>query len=60
MKKILTIASGLLLLTLAFAWWMSSRGPKPVELIPTLTGQPEYCITCHADVPDISPSHPTV
>jgi len=30
-----------------------------VELIPTLTGQPEYCITCHADVPEISPSHPT-
>jgi len=58
MKKILTVASGLLLLTLAFVWWMNSRQPKPVELIPTLTGQPEYCITCHADVPDISPSHP--
>ena len=59
MKKILTVASGFLLLTLAFTWWMNSRQPKPVELIPTLTGQPEYCITCHADVPEISPSHPT-
>ncbi len=59
MKKILTVASGVLLLALAFVWWMNSREPKPVELIPTLTGQPEYCITCHADVPEISPSHPT-
>ena len=59
MKKILTVASGLLLLSLAFVWWINSREPKPIELIPTLTGQPEYCITCHADVPEISPSHPT-
>jgi len=58
MKKILTVASGLLFFTLAFVWWMNSRESKPLELIPTLTGQPEYCITCHADVPDISPSHP--
>jgi hypothetical protein len=59
MKKILTLASGLLLLTLAFTWWINWREPRPVMLIPTLTGQPEYCITCHADVPEISPSHPT-
>jgi hypothetical protein len=59
MKKILTVASGLLLVSLAFVWWMNSREPKPIELIPALTGQPEYCITCHADVPEISPSHPT-
>jgi hypothetical protein len=59
MKKISTFASGLLFLTLAFAWWMLLREPKPVELIPTLTGQPEYCITCHVDMPEISPSHPT-
>lgn len=58
MKKILTVASGLLFIVLAFVWWMNSCGPKPVELIPTLTGQPEYCLTCHADVPEISPSHP--
>ena len=25
-----------------------------------LSGQPEYCITCHADVPEISASHPVV
>jgi hypothetical protein len=58
MKKTLTFTSGLLLFTLAFAWRWNSRPPKPVELIPTLTGQPEYCVTCHADVPEISPSHP--
>jgi hypothetical protein len=58
MKKIITIVSGLLLLTLVFVWWLDSRQPKTVELIPTLTGQPEYCITCHADVTEISASHP--
>lgn len=58
MKKILTIVSGLLLLTLVFVWWLNSRQPHPVELIPTLTGQPEYCLTCHADLPEISASHP--
>jgi hypothetical protein len=58
MNKIITVASGVLLLSLAIAGWISSRSPHPVELIPTLTGQPEYCITCHADVPEISPSHP--
>ena len=59
MKKLLTVAAGLLLFSLAFAGWWNSRSPKPVELIPTLTGKPEYCITCHADVPEISPSHST-
>jgi hypothetical protein len=58
MKKTLTLASGLLLLALAFIWWLDSRQSKPVELIPTLTGQPEYCLTCHADLPEISASHP--
>lgn len=59
MKKILTVATGLLLLSLAFVGWWNSRTPKPVELIPTLTGQAEYCLTCHSDVSEISPSHPT-
>jgi hypothetical protein len=58
MKKILTFASGLLLFTLASVWWLDARQPQPVELIPTLTGQPEYCLTCHSDVQEISPSHP--
>lgn len=58
MKKTLTVASGLLLLVLALVGWMNSREPKPIKLVPTLTGQPEYCLTCHADVPEISASHP--
>jgi hypothetical protein len=58
MKKTLTLASGLLLLTLALVGWLDSRRTQPVELIPTLTGQPEYCLTCHSDLPEISPSHP--
>jgi len=58
MKKILTLVSGLLFFTLASAWWLDARQPQPVELIPTLTGQPEYCLTCHSDVQEISPSHP--
>jgi len=58
MRKLIVISSGILLLALAFVWWMNSRQPQPVELIPTLTNQPEYCLTCHADLPEISASHP--
>jgi len=58
MRKLITISSGILLLVLAFVWWMNSRQPRPMELIPTLTNQPEYCLTCHTDLPEISASHP--
>lgn len=58
MKRALVLASGLLLLTLIVAVWKTSRGPRPVMLVPALTGEPEYCLTCHADLPQISPSHP--
>jgi hypothetical protein len=58
MKRLIAIASGLFLLTLVIIFWTRSRQPKPVELVPTLTGQPEYCLTCHSDLPEISPSHP--
>jgi len=54
----LSLASGILLVALAFVWWSDSRQQQPMELIPTLTGEPEYCITCHADLPEISASHP--
>jgi hypothetical protein len=53
------MAAGLLLLTLLAVAWNESRKPRPVVLVPTLTGQPEYCLTCHADVPQISAAHPT-
>ncbi len=58
MRKSTFIASGILLLALSLAWWMSSRQLQPVVLIPTLSSQPEYCLTCHADLPEISSSHP--
>jgi hypothetical protein len=58
MRRILSLTALLLFLTLLLAWWIDSRQPQPVELIPTLTGQPEYCTTCHADLPEISASHP--
>ena len=58
MRIALTLAAGLLLLSLGFTWWQQSPREQPVELTPTLSGQPEYCLTCHADVPQISAAHP--
>ena len=58
MRRLIVIGSAVLLLVIALAWWMNSRQPEPVVLIPALTGQPEYCLTCHADLPEISRSHP--
>ena len=54
----LLLVSGLLLLSLSLAWWLNSRQPEAVELIPTLSNQPEYCLTCHSGLPEISASHP--
>lgn len=57
-RYLLLTVSGLLLATLSLLWWLNSRQPIPVALTPTLSGETEYCITCHSDVPEISPSHP--
>ena len=57
MRRILPLFSFFFLLSLILAGWVDSR-TQPVELIPTLTDQPEYCLTCHADLPEISASHP--
>lgn len=54
----MVVGSGLLLVSLSLAWWLAAQQQKPLEIIPILTGQPEYCITCHADLPEISASHP--
>ncbi len=54
----LAIAAAVLLLSLVAVLIMEARQPPPVELIPTLTGQPEYCLTCHAELPEISAAHP--
>ncbi len=58
MRKLIVLASGFLLLALALAGWMNSRQPQALAVIPSMTGQPEYCLTCHADLPEISSSHP--
>lgn len=55
---LMLIASGFLLLVLGLAWWLSVQAPEPVALTPTLSGQTEYCLTCHSDLPEISASHP--
>jgi hypothetical protein len=55
---LLFIFSGLLLAVLIFLWWNDSRQPAPIPLTPTLSGETEYCLTCHADLPEISASHP--
>jgi hypothetical protein len=44
--------------TLLFIFWWDSRLPEAIMLVPTLTGEAEYCLTCHDDLPEISPSHP--
>lgn len=56
--RVRIFASALLLCSIGIAWWLQSRQPRPVAITPTLTGQPEYCLTCHSDLAEISPSHP--
>lgn len=57
-RSILFMASIFLLASLLAAVWANHRNPKAVVLTPSLTGEPEYCLTCHADLPEISSSHP--
>ena len=58
MRRRLLLASLLLLLATAFTVVKQYRSIKPVGITPSLTGQVEYCLTCHADLPAISQSHP--
>jgi hypothetical protein len=58
MKKAILAASLFLVIALLVVVWQVSRQPRPVALTPTLAGEEEYCLTCHADLPEISPSHP--
>jgi len=57
-RTLILVGSILLLLSLLTAAWEESHHRKPVSLTPTLTGQPEYCLTCHAGLAQISASHP--
>jgi hypothetical protein len=58
MRRQLLLVSLLLLLASGFVFWKQSRELTPVAITPSLTGQVEYCLTCHADIPEISKSHP--
>ena len=51
------LTAALLLSSLLAVWMMESQAPQPVPLIPNLTGEVEYCLTCHGDLPEISPAH---
>lgn len=57
-RYFLLAASFSLLLSLLIAAWQESRHPKPIALTPILTGQVEYCLSCHGDLAEISKSHP--
>ena len=57
-SRSLLFAAMLLSISIFLAWWSDSRRPNPILLTPTLTGKSEYCLTCHNDLEEISPSHP--
>jgi hypothetical protein len=54
----LALAAAALLLAVLLVAYLELRRPSPVELVPTLTQQSEYCLTCHAELPEISAAHP--
>ncbi len=58
MRRLILIASALLFISLLGVAWIESKRLQPVALTPTLTGEAEYCLSCHMDLTEISPSHP--
>ncbi len=58
MRRVTLLPSLLLVLAAILVIWIQQRALKPVALTPTLSGKVEYCLTCHADLAEISPSHP--
>jgi hypothetical protein len=58
MHRTFTLASLLLLLGLLASIWHAYNLPDPHSITPTQSGKPEYCLTCHNDLPEISASHP--
>ena len=57
-RRSIALAAALLLGALLLAWWVEARRPRSVALTPVLSGEAEYCVTCHGDLPEISSSHP--
>lgn len=58
LRRLILGASLLLLLAVLAAIWEESQRVEPIAMTPTLTGEVEYCLSCHGDLPEISPSHP--
>jgi hypothetical protein len=60
LKILLLIGSALVVVGFA-ALILHSVAVQPtiIEITPTLTGQPERCLTCHNGIEEISASHPT-
>jgi uncharacterized CHY-type Zn-finger protein len=58
-QKGMTVTGLLLLLIVVGAIIRQERQPEIVQLVPSLSGRPELCLTCHQGIEEISPSHPT-
>jgi hypothetical protein len=43
---------------LVLAIWEDNYRPKAIAITPTLNSQVEYCVSCHTELTEISPSHP--
>jgi hypothetical protein len=54
----LAIGAAVLLIAVLAVGAVELTRQRPAQLTPTLTGQTEYCITCHAELPEISAAHP--
>ena len=57
-RLLFLIACAALCAIAGLAWGLEADAAQPIALVPSLTGQVEYCLTCHANLPEISPSHP--
>jgi hypothetical protein len=57
-QRLLLAACAVFLVATGLVWGLEQRTPEPVALTPALTGEVEYCLTCHAGLAEISPSHP--
>ncbi|HET7089457.1 MAG TPA: hypothetical protein VFL17_12485, partial [Anaerolineae bacterium] len=54
----LVFAALALAIAAAFAFARQATMPTAKSITPTLTGQPELCLTCHDSIEEISASHP--
>jgi hypothetical protein len=58
MDRRIVFAAVSLFLVSAIAVLIQLNAPAAKSIIPTLTNQPELCLTCHDGIEEISPSHP--